>query len=238
MNKIATGVLLLLCTTLAYSIDPYDGQWRFALHAITIINDGEPERIMYDPNGKPRFIEMLFIQGNVSSAAIGTGTLSARVGRVEREENFARIMFPMDETDPLTAMISAIDADHLYGVFTFSIDNKDEICSSIGQSAFLIATGVFTRFHSATMKDAAPTNAPVSGTYYGEAGMLVESIEFANGRATFRAFGTVTGSFPYQQKGDTLYITDPSKGEYAFTIVDGKTIRTEVFGLAGTYRKR
>jgi hypothetical protein len=53
-----------------------------------------------------------------------------------------------------------------------------------------------------------------------------------------RGFGTVTGSFPYQQKGDTLYITDPSKGEYAFTIVDGKTIRTEVFGLAGTYRKR
>lgn len=76
----------------------------------------------------------------------------------------------------------------------------------------------------------------VKGVYYSDGG-LITWIKFEDGRCTMETFGMVTPAYPYEKRGDTIYVTDPQHGDVPFQIVDENTIKCSVFGLAGTYVK-
>jgi hypothetical protein len=80
----------------------------------------------------------------------------------------------------------------------------------------------------------------IEGKYYSAEKGFIDSIEFKDGKAIMidGIFHNQFGAFPYEVKGNSVYISDPSKGAIPFEIVDSTTLKCDTMFIDGLYKKK
>ena len=80
----------------------------------------------------------------------------------------------------------------------------------------------------------------IDGTYVlveGDFSTMIDEITFKDGTATMKTFGMTLPGVSYEVRGRTIYMEHYGTMQAMFEIVDADTIKSNVTGFSGTYKR-